>query len=286
MKLKHISSAVLSTVLAISGSAGLNAMIMATPLAAQAQPNAVSTLRGCFLNEPFDASIAFTPTNIRQQPTTDAPALPNKLSNTGRPMRFSGINVGKPVSDAWDGQPDNMWYRIDGQGWVAGAVVNGYPHRGDCTVPTPTVNGKAENFFRSMVGVKGVSRYDLGWDYNGQCVTLVVRYLQDVYFNGNRSFRAYGDGKDVARGVASQHPNLFQFKTSGTPKRGALISFSGASYGTRYGHVAIVLETSGDSFKVLESNHDGLATQSVVRVSDWKNRAGVVGWADPVSNLP
>jgi surface antigen len=79
---------------------------------------------------------------------------------------------------------------------------------------------------------------------------------------------------------------LFQFKTSGTPKRGAIISFLGSGYDGYYGHVGIVLETSGDSIKILESNHDGLGTQSVVRVSGWKSRAGVVGWADPVSNLP
>jgi surface antigen len=290
MKLKHISAAILSTALAISGSVGLNAIVMVSPIVApaQAQPNAVSTLRGCFLNEPFDASIAFTPTNIRQQPTTDSPALPNKLSNTGRSMRFSGINLGKAVNDAWDGQPDNMWYRIDGQGWVAGAVVNGYPRRGDCSVPTPTptTNGKAENFFRLMVGVKGVTRYDTT-AYDGQCVTLAVRYLQDVYFNGSRASRAYGNGKDVARGVASQHPNLFQFKTSGTPKRGAIISFAGGGiYDNYYGHVGIVLDTNGTSFTMLESNYDGRATQSVVHVSGWRNRAGVVGWADPVGNLP
>jgi surface antigen len=113
-----------------------------------------------------------------------------------------------------------------------------------------------------------------------------VRYLQDVYFNGSNAARAYGNGKDVARGVASQHPNLFQFKTSGTPKRGAIISFLGSGYDGYYGHVGIVLETNGDSIKILESNHDGLGTQSVVRVSGWKSRAGVVGWADPVGNLP
>jgi hypothetical protein len=130
MQVKRISSAIASAAVVMMG-VGVASPIGISP--AQAQPNAVSTLRGCFLNEPFDASIAFTPTNIRQQPTTDSPALPNKLSNTGRSMRFSGINVGKPVNDAWDGQLDNMWYRIDGQGWVAGAVVNGYPHRGDCS---------------------------------------------------------------------------------------------------------------------------------------------------------
>jgi surface antigen len=259
MKLKYISSAIFSTILTVAGSVGLNVGMMVSPIvpAAQAQSaGGVNTLRGCFLNSPFIGTIAFNPTNIRQQPTTDS-AVVGQFKTVGERVTFSGINLGKAVNDAWDNQPDNMWYRLDGRGYVASAVVSGYPSRGNCA----TSNGKAENFFRSMVGVKGVSRYDLGWEYNGQCVTLVVRYLQDVYFNGDRSARAYGHGKDVARGVAGQHPNLFQFKTSGTPKRGAIISFLGSGYDGYYGHVGIVMETSGDSIKILESNYDGLVEQ-------------------------
>jgi surface antigen len=145
---------------------------------------------------------------------------------------------------------------------------------------------KANQFFRDMNGVLGISRYDRGPEYNGQCVTLVVRYLQDVYFGGDRSSRAYGHGKSVARNLARKHPDLFQFVTQGTPKRGAIISFSGGSYGTTYGHVGIVLETQGDSIKMMESNHDGKGATSRVRLA-WKTMdASVRGWADPIGNLP
>jgi surface antigen len=145
---------------------------------------------------------------------------------------------------------------------------------------------KAEQFFRDMNGVRGISRYDLGAAYNGQCVTLVVRYLQDVYFGGDQSRRSYGHGKSMAENVAKKHPDLFQFKTSGTPKRGAIISLKGAGYGTKYGHVGLVMATDGESFTILESNYDNRGALSTVRVSGWKTRAGVVGWADPISNLP
>jgi surface antigen len=282
MKFNAIASHILTSTLVITGSIGLNLVTAFSSIIApvQAQSKAVQSLRGCFLDEPFDATIAFNPTNIRQQPTTASPARPEKLWVTGRPLRFSGINLGQPVNDAWDNQPDNLWYRLDGKGWVASAVVKGYPKRGNCTT-----NSKAENFFRTMVGVQGVTRNDRN-DLNGQCVTLAVRYLQDVYFSGSRTPRAYGHGKDVARGVASQHPNLFQYKTSGTPKRGAIISFLGGSYDRTYGHVGIVLERNGDSFTMLESNYDGRGTQSIVRISGWRNRANVIGWADPVGDLP
>jgi surface antigen len=151
-------------------------------------------------------------------------------------------------------------------------------------VQAQTVN-KAESFFSQMVGVKGVSRYDTT-DYKGECVTLAVRYLQDVYFNGDSSRRRYGHGKDVARGVARQHSDLFTFKTKGVPKRGAIISFLGDPYNGTVGHVGIVLEARGDRFKMLESNRNGQAPNTSVEVSEWISYKGVVGWADPVGSLP
>lgn len=269
-----------AAMLLVSSGVGVNLITLITPAPVQAAGEQVNTHRGCFLNVPFTGTIAFNPTNIRQQPTTNSPIV-DKFPIIGQVVNFSGIGIGDPVNDAWGAGPDNMWYRLaDGRGWVASAVIKGYPPR--CS---GIVNGKAEKFFQWAVGQRGITRYDRS-DLNGQCVTLVIRYLQDVYFGGDRSPRAYGHGKDVARGVANSHPNLFQYKTSGTPKRGAVISFLGGGYNSTYGHVAIVMETNGNSIKILESNHDGLATQSVVRISDWKSRAGVVGWADPTGNLP
>ncbi len=283
MKIARLAASLASTALVTVSSVGMMAVdsfVNTAPAQAQSAGQGVNTLRGCFVNTSFTGTIAFNPTNIRQSPSTSA-AIVGKFTSVGQVVNFSGITTGTSVADAWDGQQDNMWYRLsDGRGWVASAVTKGYPPR--CTTPT----GKANTFFNWAVGQRGISRYDLGPEFNGQCVTLVVRYLQDVYFGGSRASRAYGHGKDVARGVANQHANLFQFKTSGTPKRGAIISFLGSGYDGYYGHVGIVLETSGTSIKILESNYDGRATQSVVRISDWKSRAGVIGWADPINALP
>jgi surface antigen len=284
MKISQLVASLAST--ALISTAGLAPVVLQTlltppPASAQATGQPTNTLRGCFLNTNFNGTIAYNPTNIRQQPTRNS-AIVGTFTQIGQVINFNGFTLGEAVPDSWDNQPDNMWYRLaDGRGFVASAVTKGYPPRATCNTPS-----KAEKFFTWAPGQQGISRYDLGPAYNGQCVTLVVRYLQDVYFGGDRSFRAYGNGKDVARGVANQHSNLFTFKTSGTPKRGAIISFLGSGYDSTYGHVAIVLETSGTSIKILESNHDGRATLSVVRVSDWKSRAGVIGWADPINALP
>ncbi len=289
MKLKRISASFASSVLIASGSIGMNLIAATSPLNSPAQAQStgqgVNTRRGCFLNTSFNGEIAFNPTNVRQQTTTQSSLAEGfQFKRVGEIVNFSGVTVGQDVRDAWDGQLDNMWYRYrfpnGKEGWVASAVIKGYPPRANC------INSNAESFFNWAVNKTGVSRYDLGSEYNGQCVTLVVRYLQDVYFRRDRSSRAYGHGKDVALGVSAKHPKLFQFKTSGTPKRGAIISFKGARYDATYGHVGIVMETSNSSIKILESNYDGLATRSVVRISDWKSRVGVVGWADPIGNLP
>ena len=282
MKLKQLSASIASCLVIASG--GLSLITVTAPVPAQAQSagQGVQTLRGCFINSPFTAKIAFNPTNIRQSPSTSAPIV-GRFTQVGQIVNFSGITTGTAVPDAWDGVLDNMWYKLGDGTWVSGAVVSGYPNRGNCY--PPSTQGKAETFFKWAVGRTGIARYDLGSGYNGQCVTLVARYLQDVYYRDQRAL-FLGNGRSVANSVASQNPGQFQFKTSGTPKRGAIISFLGGGYDGTYGHVGIVLETNGTSFKMLESNHDGRAQQSVVRISDWRGRSGVVGWADPIGNLP
>lgn len=257
----------------------VDTFIKTAPAHAQSAGQNVTTLRGCFRNVPFTGTIAFNPTNIRQSPSTSAPIV-GKFTSVGQVVSFSGVTTGSKEKDAWDKQDDNMWYRLaDGRGFVASAVIKGYPPRATC--PTPA--SKAERFFASVLGQKGIV-HPTDPSLNGQCATLSAVYLQNVFIGGN--FRAYGNGKDVARSATNAHPNLFQFKTSGTPKRGAIISFLGSGYNGTVGHVGIVMETNGTQIKILESNHDGLGKESVVRISEWKSRAGVIGWADPINPLP
>ena len=257
----------------------VDTFVKTAPAHAQSAGQDVTTLRGCFRNVPFTGTIAFNPTNIRQSPSTSA-AIVGKFTSVGQTVAFSGITTGTAVNDAWDNQPDNMWYRLaDGRGFVAGAVIKGYPPRATC----PTLASKAEKFFASVLGQRGII-HPTNRSLDGQCATLSSVYLQNVFIGG--SFRAYGNGRDVARSAANARPDLFQFKTSGTPKRGAIISFLGSGYNATVGHVGIVMETNGTQIKILESNHDGLGKNSVVRISGWKSRAGVIGWADPINPLP
>ena len=253
--------------------------VKTAPAHAQSAGQSVTTLRGCFRNVPFTGTIAFNPTRIRQSPSTSA-AVVGTFTSVGQVVSFSGVTTGTAVNDAWDNQPDNMWYRLaDGRGFVASAVIKGYPPRATCLTPA----SKAERFFASALGQKGIV-HPTNRSFDGQCATLSAVYLQNVFIGGN--FRAYGNGRDVARSATNAHPNLFQFKTSGIPKRGAIISFLGAGYDGTFGHVGIVMETNGTQIKILESNHDGLGKNSVVRISGWKSRAGVIGWADPINPLP
>ncbi|MEG5028365.1 RICIN domain-containing protein, partial [Microcoleus sp. AT8-B1] len=136
-------------------------------------------------------------------------------------------------------------------------------------------NPNAEAFFGAAKGKVGITRLDGNYDLRGQCVTLIARYVQEVFLPANQRTipRAFGHGKDTARVVSQMLPNSFEAATSsGLPKRGAIISFPdiGIVNGVRYGHVAIVMESRQLSngqrqVRIMDSNGDGLATNSTVR---------------------
>lgn len=179
MRFSRFHSAIVSIVLTSTGSIGLNFIAVVSsmiPVAqAQSSGQSVSTLRGCFVNSPFSGTIAFNPTNIRQQPTTDAQTA-SKFTRVGEVIQFSGINVGKAVNDAWDSQPDNMWYRIDGRGWVASAVVKGYPARGNCQLPQ---SNDAQKITDAVNRVNPDLNYraDRNWTYCNWFVADVLKLL-------------------------------------------------------------------------------------------------------------
>jgi len=141
---------------------------------------------------------------------------------------------------------------------------------------------KAESFFLWANGQSRITRLDTT-DYVGQCVTLIARYLQDVYLNGDKTYRTYGNGKDVAATVATKFGNSFEPLTkNGLPKRGAVISFPGPS---TYGHVGIVMETRTSNnvrqVRMMESNWDNRAPNTTVRIGGWINIDGSNGWTNP-----
>ncbi|NEQ39120.1 MAG: S8 family serine peptidase [Okeania sp. SIO3I5] len=149
-----------------------------------------------------------------------------------------------------------------------------------------------ERFFREMNGERGIRRADEDFpgQYQGECVTLIARYLQDVFLETDDERtrrRYYGDGKDTARNVASQFKNYFgPYTTTGWPSYGAVISFPGTE-GVPEGHTGIVMESRRNTntreieVRILESNGDRLGASSEVGISGWKSVKNANGWTNP-----
>ena len=133
--------------------------------------------------------------------------------------------------------------------------------------PQPPINnggayyGNFERFINFAVGQVGIARLDTS-NYKGQCVTLIARYIQEVYLTGSDRTKsvAFGNGKDTASVVASKFSAYFSPITSqGLPKRGAVVSFP--QIGGIFGHTAIVMESkqlpNGQrQIRIMDSNGD------------------------------
>ena len=157
-----------------------------------------------------------------------------------------------------------------------------------------------ESYLKSTVGVIGIERLDLEKDsqktrleLKGECVSLVARYIQDFFLEGEekKERRYYGHGRHTANNVADQFPEYFDqfipfdpFDSGQLPKPGAVISWDAGTYG----HTAIVTESKIENGKrkvsFLESNHDGKEQLSEVQISDdWQreNLGKPLGWTNP-----
>lgn len=109
-----------------------------TPLAQQAQA-------AYYQNCSFTGKIAFSPTNVRSQTNTGS-SIVKKFWTVGEQVRFSSFDYGQSVADAWTGRPDNMWFKLaDGSGYIASAVVNGYPPTSPCSSTPPSPTGLQSN---------------------------------------------------------------------------------------------------------------------------------------------
>ena len=181
MKLKCLPSGLISTAIVMSGGIGLTLITSVSTLVpiaqAQSAGQSVNTLRGCFVNTPFTGTIAFNPTNIRQQPSTEA-AIVGKFTQIGQVVNFSGITTGTSVNDAWGAGPDNMWYRLsDGRGWLASAVTKGYPPGGNCS--GSITNGSAQQIIDAVNRVNPDVNYRTNgkWTYCNWFAADVLKLL-------------------------------------------------------------------------------------------------------------
>jgi hypothetical protein len=129
---------------------------------------------------------------------------------------------------------------------------------------------KVDAFVSSWLGQSGIKRLNTN-ELQGQCVTLVVRYLQDYYKApldppGGLSSTSWGHGKATAYNVGNIYLNdkFFPVSDPNPPIPGSIISFPNHSYSPTYGHVALVIDSQKNGnnlmLTILESNTDGKPT--------------------------
>jgi hypothetical protein len=130
------------------------------------------------------------------------------------------------------------------------------------------------NFVKAFPpGTKQITRREGNSYYPGQCVTLIVRYLQDYYkaLEKYQSDPGYSNGGQTAARVAQLFPNEFSpISNTDDPIPGSIISFPNAAYsgncnGRLCGHVALVVNSTrnGNNLQVtiLDSNWNSKALQ-------------------------
>jgi surface antigen len=137
----------------------------------------------------------------------------------------------------------------------------------ETTPPQRDSKRKINDFVNQWNGKTGITRYDLGGSgYNGQCVTLVARYLQDHY-GASKTGLVIGNGGQTARTVGTNFSS-FIWDTNDDPMPGSIISFPSLGYG--YGHVALVVSVQRNgtnlNVQILDSNGDNAGPNSVVRL--------------------
>ncbi len=156
---------------------------------------------------------------------------------------------------------------------------------------------KVNDFVSQWNGKTRITRYDIGGNgYDGQCVTLIARYLQDHYGASKRSL-SIDDGRGTAASVGRQFPNSFlPLSDPSDPIAGSIISFP--QMAGSYGHVALVVNSqrSGNTLTltILESNMDyptpapnSKVKQSVITINrsnytvSGSGHFGSVQWVNP-----
>jgi surface antigen len=191
----------------------------------------------------------------------------------------------------------NDWYEVEVNG-KRGFVAAYYVDKGEPSQTAPgsgAINQNLEAFFGFAKGKVGITRLDGSPNLRGQCVTLIARYVQEVFLPANERTvpRAFGHGKDTASVVARMRPNNFEpYTRNGLPKRGAIISFPGPN--TQYGHVGIVMDSRYNNgrreVRIMDSNGDSRDINSTVREYSWwvsvdaggyNPYGGTNGWTNP-----
>jgi murein DD-endopeptidase MepM/ murein hydrolase activator NlpD len=128
MKNNKFVSAVFTALTITSGAIGLNALSAVTPLTQSASA-------AYYTNCQFSVRI-YQPTNVRPAPNTSQAAIASLT--TGSTVWMSTFVDGQAIYDAAARAYDTKWFKLrDQAGYVASAVVDGYPPTRPCPTPPP-----------------------------------------------------------------------------------------------------------------------------------------------------
>jgi hypothetical protein len=160
-------------------------------------------------------------------------------------------------------QDDGNFVAYNAQNQPVGATNTVQPCGNTPTSSAPNSHSTSQsniaNFASAFNGSKNIQRYDHVNEYyfQGQCVTLIVRYLQEYYGVSKTVDVGFGNGGQTAATVAQKLPNYFENNTD-DPIPGSIISFP--TIGAGYGHVALVISSqrTGNNLvvEILDSNGD------------------------------
>jgi hypothetical protein len=264
-------------------------------------------------NQPFrDYVFSSREIDLRTSPTSSNHARSGIFAQPGLELAFEGWTYGETLTDLKTGEPNAIWYKfIDTEGtgqtfWVPSAWMGGFPPGNPPLVPPGGNSGSSgsggsansssiDNFINwAMAQTSTITRHDrltLGTWSDGECVTLIARYIQDVFMNpSDRSQpeQAYNHGYGTASTV-SNLPYFGGYTTraglsSNPPRRGAVISFMGAGFDANYGHVGIVTRYDAATNRIyyidIGKSQGGVV---VGEKSISATNAAIQGWTNPLN---
>ena len=196
----------------------------------------------------------------------------------------------------WASNTDGGQFRTrNASGWDGGGQATvSQPSQPTVSQPSQRESErKVAAFVNFANGQRGIRRYDIsGSDYDGQCVTLIARYLQEHY-GAARSSLSLDHGRGTAASVGRQFPNSFlPLSDPSDPIPGSIISFP--QIGGGYGHVALVVSSqrsgSNLNIQILDSNGDGAGSNSVATLRNMtvdtrsltaQGYGGNIQWVNP-----
>ncbi|BAY99769.1 peptidase M23 domain-containing protein [Tolypothrix tenuis PCC 7101] len=200
---KRFTSAIAAVFLVSLGSVSINAISAFSPLPQTAQAQTTYCK-----NRSFTAKALFK-VNVRADRSTSSPIV--AVLNPGT-YQFSTWEEGQSIPDSWTGQPDNKWYKLaDGRGWVASAVIAGYPPQGcpiNVSVYQDPLKGKGTITQRPGGATSHTGRAQYAIDFGTPIGTPVYAMRAGTVVKLEDRFADTGGGeanKDKANFIAIEH---------------------------------------------------------------------------------